>query len=441
MTIMEKSKRDMAKDPPTNTVKKSHSFPAVTKDQSNTDNENNNDDKDNNDSIAKNSSRSSDFKRSNITSLLLNNESTSFKKLIIKELNIKSNTDEYNNLINGKDEEFDNFVKIKLINNSHEVEKLRSQNLDKLNTLLDKCLENDKLDSIMLNHIFNFINNNNPTNNSGNNSNINLLNRSPSPIHSSASNPPLNAGRKRKLDIPPPNRSPKLASPRGHRRYKSEIPSINEMSFQVYPSGNNTSNQSSYPLQPYQLPAPPIPPNNQQQASTPGWQSNPSYPYQYGPGYSNDSQQQQQLQSQQNMHRPSVSSQGYFPPQLTPMGQPHPQQGYGMPQSRQMLMVPNNENLNPNDNNNNDNSYFNIPPQYSNSYPQQSLGPPAPQASPYRQPQTTKSIRKGHRRSQSANVSLGSHNNSSIDFKTPQIFSNQKPVNFLIHTPKHPPPS
>lgn len=429
---MENSNQDMAAAP-IPTVRKSHTSPNVTKDQNNINpesigiKERNN----NGDSTPKITTQSNDFKKSNIPSLLLNNESTAYKELVIRELKIEANTDQYHTLLSGRDEDFNNFVKIKIINKSHELEQLKSQNLDKLNLLLDKCLQSNKLDNIMLNNIFNFINNNNPTTHSANSDNINSLNRSPSPLRASTSNHSANAGKKRKLDVPAPNISPKLASPRGHRRYKSEIPSINEMSFQAYPPGNSTYGQNNYPLQPYQLPAPSLVPNNQQHTSTQGWQPNPSYPYPYGQGYSNDSQPQ-------NRHQPSVSDQTYFPPQATPMGQSYPPQSYGNTPNRQMLMVPqsNNENLNPNDN-----PYFNIPPKYPNPYPQQPLGPPAPQASPYRQTQSAKSLKVGHRRSQSASVSLASHNNSGSDFKSPQIFSNQKPVNFLIHTPKHPPPS
>lgn len=442
---MEKSDQHMDAAP-ISTAKKSFSLPNATKDQSNTVPEiiETKGENENSDSIPKITTQSNDIKKSNITSLLLNNESTAYKELIIKELKINPSTDEYNTLQSGKDEDFNNFVKIKIINKAHELEQLKSKNLDKLNLLLDKCLKSNKLDNITLNNIFNFINNDNNINNNSNNpnthrennNNVNVLNRSPSPLHASTSNSSLNPGKKRKLDVPPPNISPKLASPRGHRRFKSEIPSINEMSFQAYSPSNSSYGQTNYPLQPYQLPAPSIAPNNQQQTSTQGWQPNSSYPYPYGQGYSNDPQSQ-------NRHQPGASDQAYFHPQATPMGQPYPSQSYGNLPNRQMLMVPqsNNENLNPNENNLNDNPYFNIPPKYPNPYPQQSLGPPAPQASPYRQTQSAKSLRMGHRRSQSATVTLASHNNSGTDFRSPQIFSNQKPVNFLIHTPKHPPPS
>lgn len=383
------------------------------------------------------------FKKSTITSLLLNNDSSIYKELIIKELRITRNSDEYNQLMNGNDDSFNSLVKIKILNKSHELEQLRSQNLDKLNLLLDKCQESDKLDNIVLNNIFNYINTDTKTN---------LENRSPSPIHSSASNFSLNTTKKRKLDLPP-NRSPKLASPRGHRRYKSEIPSINEISLSSYPSNKNAPGSMPYPLQPYQLPASvSIPSNNPSSMTNLGGQGNLPYSYQYNSVYGTEAQRQMPQQVQQEvLNRPNFPTQGGFPPQPTTVTQGYPTQGYGIPpQNRQVFMISpiNNENLNPsntNNNRNNDNPYFNIPQQYPNLYPQQSLVPPAPQASPCRprQSSTSKPIKKGHRRSQSASVSLGLHNNNNnnIDFKSPQIFNNQKPVNFLIHTPKHPPPS
>ena len=374
-------------------------------------------------------------KKPNISNLSVYNDPMWYKKLILKELNIESNSDEYKNLINGNNDNFNNFVKIKIIHRSQELEELKSQNLDKLNVLIDKCIKCDKFDSVTFNNIFGIIN----TDNNNTMNNMNSENKVPSILRSSKSNVLSNTNKKRKLEIPN-NHSPKLASPRGYEKHTTEISSIQKDSDLLYQS-NDIMNQSNNFIQPYQLPAPGMLSNNQPTVVPSNWQSYADPNCAYSTGYVINSQHQ-------HMSPQNPSNVGLYVPQTFQPAQPYPLHGYKILQDRQYRIVPQpiSESVNPVDPNNTynvENPYYKVPTQHLNYPEQQHLATPGARTSPYRQPlpPLSKSLKKGHRRTQSASVSFGSYSNSNIEFRSPQTFNNSKPVNFLIHTPKHPPPS
>lgn len=375
-------------------------------------------------------------KKSSLTNLLLNNDSISYKKLIIKELEIEDNSDEYNNLINGSNEDFNNFVKIKIIKKTQELEELKSQNLDKLNTLLDKCMKCNKFDSVTLNNIFGHIH----ADNNEFLDNINSKNKVSFPLGPSKSKMPSNIDKKRKLEISN-NNTPQLGSPRGYEPYIVETSSLQKRSNSSH-QFNNPINQVNNSTQSYQLPVPEIPSNNQPTVVSSTWQpyADPTIAYS-STGYIAN------LQSQ-HIHHQNLPNIDCYASQISQPTQPYSSQAYNIPQNRQYLMVPQqiNENLNPVDLNNTysmENPYYKVSVPHPNIRQQRPLAPPGPQTSPYRQPlpPISKPLKKGHRRTQSASVSFGSYSNNNIEFRSPQTFNNSKPVNFLIHTPKHPPPS
>lgn len=377
----------------------------------------------------KNEENATKNKKSNITNLLLNNDSISYKELIIKELKIENNNDEYKHLINGNDKDFNNFVKIKIIKKTQELEELKSQNLDKLNILLDKCMKCDKFDNVTLNKIFGLIH----TTDNRIMDTVNFENKVSSLPKSSKSKVPSNVDKKRKLEISNEN-TPKLASPRGYELCTTETSSREKKS--------DLSHQFNNSTQPYQLPAPEIPSSNQQTAISSNWQhyTDPNVTYS-NTGYIANPQPQ-------NVHLQNSPNVGYYVSQTPQPTQLYSSQAYKTSQNRQYLMVPQpiSETLNRVDPNNTygvENPYYKVPMPCPNFFHQQPLAPPGPQTSPYRQPlpPISKPLKKGHRRTQSASVSFGSYSNNNIEFRSPQTFNNSKPVNFLIHTPKHPPPS
>lgn len=99
------------------------------------------------------------------------------------------------------------FLNVRLINDTKELEKIRESNLAKLNQIIDKCMESDKISDSTLNKILDMSMNRDTNNDNNNHLTI------PSPITT----------KKRKIN------ASELASPRGHRRYRSDIPTVSEV--------------------------------------------------------------------------------------------------------------------------------------------------------------------------------------------------------------------
>ncbi|EJS43357.1 pog1p [Saccharomyces arboricola H-6] len=268
----------------------------------------------------------------------------------------------------------DQFLKVRLINDTKELEKIRESNLTKLNQIIEKCVESDKISDSILNKILDM-----------------SVNRD------------INNGHNNHLMVPSPTMTKKrkigasgLASPRGHRRYRSDIPTVSEAETGVgYPQMQQQSG-------PYTLPMP----ANQ-------WMANP---------YMQPPQQQVQQLIPQYLYPPGVGPQPPFPTMNANSESQTPVM------SSQFLSL----------------NQHGIYQQNMSAHPVLSMGPqaniygqpqPQPQPGQERDP-SRKSF--SHRRSQSANISMASFRSP---MRNPQPGSSQRPVNFLIHTPKHPPPT
>ncbi|KOG98782.1 mitochondrial DNA polymerase [Saccharomyces pastorianus] len=268
----------------------------------------------------------------------------------------------------------DRFLSIRLVNDTKELEKIRDSNLTKLNQIIDKCVESDNISDPTLNKILDMT-----ISREINNDNSNHL-TVPSPTMT----------KKRKAG------ASELASPRGHRRYRSDIPTVSEVDAGVgYPQMHQQPGAYTLPV-----------PANQ-------WMGNP---YMQPP---------QQLQA--------LPPQYLYPPGMGP--QPPLPTMNSNPESQTPVMSSQYLSLNQHglyQQNMRAHPLMNMGPQ-ANIYGQQQ--PQQPQPAHERDPSRKSST---HRRSQSANISMA---NFRSPMRNSQHGSSQRPVNFLIHTPKHPPPT
>ncbi|CCK70444.1 Pog1p KNAG_0E01820 [Huiozyma naganishii CBS 8797] len=316
-------------------------------------------------------------KRGGSTTLL---DRKNFKQLVFEELGLQGDA------AACPDEMFNKYVEARLVKENIRKEELRQRNLDRLDSILKKYISSEKLTEPILTHILQL-------------------------VDDPGSIPDL---KKRKIDNVT-SVSPRLASPRGTRPYKSDIPPINELGFSKQQPAAAQFQQPG--LQTYLLPVPAI-------GST--WQTS-GYAGDTGGGaiatasippiaqyqsYSNSTRAQQTGYTQGYVQQPSGGS---IPIMVMPPN------NTGEPGT-----IPDPISQSP--------SYLNLPGiSQQQAHHQQPI-----HASPFRQTQSMDtSNKRGHRRSQSAIVT------ANADFRSPQRAStiNQRPVNFLIHTPKHPPPS
>lgn len=297
------------------------------------------------------------------------------------------------------------FLEIRLEQERQEVEKLREVNLKTLNAIIDKCIQTDKLTGDSINRILDLIYN---------------------PRREESISSP--DSKRRKLASP-------MMSPKGHRRFASEIPPLSTRELPPYQQLQNL--QSPYPVQFNNGPGPTpwIPQQYGTQIQAPfGMQGPipagvPTRSRQTSTTASNNENQPGIVTSsalQQHLQQGGVPTGSYPPAQLYPTG--NPSGNYYLPPGqgpRPPLMI--------------------VPPDSPQRGGMGYLQPPQQIQPQYGMKTDPNSARRyaSHRRSQSANVippAISSLNSAKSPVRELQA-TPQKPVNFLIHTPKHPPPN
>lgn len=265
------------------------------------------------------------------------------------------------------------FLNVRLINDTKELEKIRESNLTKLNQIIDKCVESDKISDLTLNKILEMSMNRDTNNDDNNHLTI------PSPVMT----------KKRKIN------ASELASPRGHRRYRSDIPTVSEVETGVsYPQIHQQPGAYTLPM-----------PANQ-------WMNNP---------YMQPPQPQVQQIMPQYLYPPGMGPQAQLPTMNSSSESQTPVMSSQFLSLNQHGLYQQNMGTHP---------VMSMGSQ-TNIYGQQQQQQPSQERD-----QSRKSF--SHRRSQSANISMA---NFRSPMRNPQAASSQRPVNFLIHTPKHPPPT
>ncbi|CAI4064454.1 Pog1p SKDI_09G0480 [Saccharomyces kudriavzevii IFO 1802] len=296
-------------------------------------------------------------------------ESLSLRIKLLKRLGI----DDVQDLDASDVDLVDQFVNIRLVNDTKELEKIRGSNLTKLSQIIEKCVASDKISDSILNKILDMSMSRDASNDHNNHLMV------PSPTMT----------KKRKIG------ASELASPRGHRRYRSDIPTVSEIETGVgYPQVHQQP--SAYTL--------PVPASQ--------WMANP---------YMQPPQSQVQQLVPQYLYPPGMGPQ----PPLPTMN----------PNSESQTPVMSSQFLSLNQ--------HGLYQQNMGAHPVMSMGP---QANIYGQQQQLQHSQErdpprksfSHRRSQSANISMA---NFRSPMRNPQPGSSHRPVNFLIHTPKHPPPT
>ena len=315
--------------------------------------------------------------------------------LILKELEI-DNTEKIDHL---DKEIFDKYISIRLTKELKALEKIRQSNLVKLNELVDKYIKCDKFDEQTLNK---------------------LLDAFAQRAESESS---FSYSRKRAFDSAE-GASPQHPSKRKAQPVTSESSALQrQLQMEQYPSLS----------QPFKL----APPGGSQWGPSqyhPATTLQPSYPQFQGvpapqggvsPGVhlpKDKYEYQQGIQRQQSQPPPSLPYQTQLPQlpfdkqyigqQLPQVVSGYPTTYYGNDGRLQPMVGAHFQGMG------------------EEGYP--GMTQPFQQATPYRtNPQP---VRRGHRRTQSAMVSIPS------DLRSPNRAA-QRPVNFLIHTPKHPPPT
>lgn len=178
-------------------------------------------------------------------STLISNDITELKKKMLNDLSVDES--KHIELIKN-DDLFSKYVEINLLKQTKEIENLRNKNLDKLNNLIDKCLKSNKLNENTLDTIFNYINSN--ITNTSNTLSAPFSSSTATLIPTSSKNM-----KKRKLGT-----SAQLGSPRGHRRYNSDVLNMNlPTNVMTNFNNNNTNNNqlissSSSSIHNFQLP-------------------------------------------------------------------------------------------------------------------------------------------------------------------------------------------
>lgn len=323
-----------------------------------------------------------------------------FKKRMLENLGVNDCFD-----IGQEDEKLlHQFLEIRLEQERKEVEKLRDSNLKSLNTIIDKCIQTEKLTDDSINRILDLI----------------------YKPHREESIPSPDSKRRR-LASP-------MMSPKGHRRFASEIPPLSTRELPPYQQLQNL--QSPYPVQFNNGPGPTpwIPQQYGTQIQPPFGMQGPipaglptrsrqtsitSSNNENQPGVATSSALQQHIQ-------PGVPTGSYPPAQLYPAG--NPSGNYYLPPGqgpRPPLMI--------------------VPPDSPQRGGMNYLQPPQQIQPQYGMKTDPNSARRyaSHRRSQSANVippTISGLSSAKSPVRELQA-TPQKPVNFLIHTPKHPPPT
>jgi len=282
-----------------------------------------------------------------------------------------------------------------------------------LSDLVDKCIASDKFDEANINKLLDIIIEKRITSSSVRSRQESLM----SPMV-----------KKRRIQ------SPHMSATKQNTEYRgpnSDLHAINETDV-----GQSETEQFQSVAQSYKLPVPPQTALHQQNTGNAAggnvWASqyqNPALqpPYMYQTGATGNMQgnlgppahlindpyyQQQSMMT--SGYDPQMAKQYLEPPQFV---QNYLQNGYYQPNGRVMAGM-------------NEHAYQGMPQSHATSMGQQH--------SPYRGNVASVSGppgRKGHRRTQSAIVSMPN------ELKSPSRSAPQRPVNFLIHTPKHPPPT
>ena len=279
---------------------------------------------------------------------------------------------------------YSTLVEARLLQRRREVETLRQGNLAALNTLVDKCIASDKFDAQSIRLLLETV-----------------VERKGS---ASGSSPVL---------LSPMGKKRRMHSPQYSRLSNGDLHTLHERG-----SGGGSGSgpavdaeqQFQNVAQQYKLPPP-------QHSS--------------GNNNNNNSQPGQWMYNQPYMYNGGNSSAGNLAPPAPLMGDPYgAAQGYMAPQGYPQAYP--------------QGSY------YGQQHPQQQPGMPSGAQSPYRPGASSGAAgrtRGSHRRTQSAIVSM-----PPSDMRSPGRAGNggygatnsgmpQRPVNFLIHTPKHPPPT
>lgn len=362
------------------------------------------------------------------------------KKQILKELGFNRNElgqeEEIDDELIGNDASLDLYLQIRLERERKEIESIRESNLDRLSTIVDKCIHSEKFTRDSLWKVLEFIDKPLPSSNisgSGSTSEQQQQQRQQRPAHPTVVLSPDT--RKRKLASP-------VVSPKGHKRFASDIPSLSAATTSQSPYYNTNIPGGPAPWVNQQY-------NQQQQQSVQRQQFEfkNTIPAGLGTSARHHAHHQEAIQTTPvgENQPPSVAQQQFFanpysPAQFVPSAAPS---GYYLPAATAtaataaaqsgrpppMVMM---QSESP-------------PPRVPSGY----LQPPQHIPSPYgstikqEQPMTTAATRRfqGHRRSQSANVpAIGAASSSARSPVRELHATPQKPVNFLIHTPKHPPP-
>ncbi|CAR25504.1 ZYRO0A01452p [Zygosaccharomyces rouxii] len=352
---------------------------------------------------------------------------TRIRRQILKDLGfLQEGEQEVEDELIANDKCLDLYLQIRLERERKQIESLRESNLDRLNTIIDKCLQSDKFTKDSLWKILDLIYKPLPSGSSASSSQQQQEQQQEQrPAQPTVALSP--DARKRKLASP-------VVSPKGHKRFASDVPSLGTVAATQPPyyGAPIQSGPTPWVGQQYNQQAPP---QHQQQYefknTIPAGLGGPArHPHQETIQTTPISENQpptaamaQQQQYFAGHYSPAQfvangARGGYFLPAATATaaaqsGRPHP---VVMMQSDSPTQRAPSGYLQPPQH---------IPSSYGSTIKQE-------------YPMTTRRL-QGHRRSQSANVptfGIGSTKSPSRELHaTPQ-----KPVNFLIHTPKHPPP-
>ncbi|QLL31435.1 hypothetical protein HG536_0B02980 [Torulaspora globosa] len=287
---------------------------------------------------------------------------------------------------------FNRLLESRIEQQRKEVEEQRDRNLTTLSVVLDKCIKSDKITGDLIERILDLVG-----------------------IPRHGDKPVEPCSKRRRLTSP-------MTSPKGRSRILSDATALASKDAQgfVAPVQNV---QGTYPMLYHggAGPAPwlpqqfnkPLPPQNQYQSSFPA-----------GLGMSVTRSREPSM-AQNNENQPGVRPGSYSPVHIAPVSNPGssalPSTG---PTGRASLMT--------------------MHPESPQKAPANFLLPSHQAQSQYRMKTEPVSQRKtaGHRRSQSATVLPNASGSGSVRSPVRELqASPQRPVNFLIHTPKHPPPT
>ncbi|GCE98414.1 hypothetical protein ZYGM_002016 [Zygosaccharomyces mellis] len=351
------------------------------------------------------------------------------KRQILKDLGfLEGESHEVEDELIASDKSLDLYLQIRLEKERRQIESLRESNLDRLNTIIDKCVQSDKFTKDSLWKILDLTNKPLPSSSSGDGGS---QQPSQQPSHQRPAHPTVALSpdaRKRKLASP-------TVSPKGHKRFASDVPSLSSVAATHSPYYGTTiqSGPSPWASQQYNQP-------QQQQ-----FEFRNSLPA--GLGGSARHSHQESIQTtpvgENQVPTATMSQQQFFagrysPAQFVSGGAPS---GYFLPAATAtaataaaqggrshpvVMMQPDSP-----------------PPQ---RVPTAYLQPPQHVPSSYgstikqEHPAITRRF-QGHRRSQSANVpTVGTSFNPMRSPARDLHATPQKSINFLIHTPRHPPP-